>query len=244
MNETIGVGQCIIKSLAATRWGECLLCRSFFRFGGSAGCSSPPSLLPVDLACATSVLCQWSTSSPISQHWHVDPTVNYFFPAQAYGLINPKLLMWLLLFEALWCRPPSRPFLPFNDPFLPPSWSLPLPATVPILTVGWRRAMAHLAPLLTLLLSYCSSQVLFKQLNLAPLTLLAASSDAFLEPVFVPLLPSLRPSFPPSKISSRISPSLASRPIALLRGGLNSASRLAKYFIQVKNILPTNERKE
>ena len=103
--------------------------------------------------------------------------------------------------------------------------------------------MAPPLPLLNLLLlllatSSCSSQ----QPSIYPAPLTLRAFNAFLRPPLNPfsiLLAThhqpkkISTHHPPPKISSRISASLASRPIALLRGGLNSASRLAKYFIQV-----------
>ena len=101
-----------------------------------------------------------------------------------------------------------------------------------------------MAPPVPLLLLLATSSSCFHQppsIYPAPLTLRAF--NAFLQPPLNPFsllhppkkISTSRPlkKIPPPKISSRISASLASRPIALLRVGLNSASRLANYFIQV-----------
>ena len=114
------------------------------------------------------------------------------------------------------------------------------------------------APLLNLLLLHTSfsQQPSFRR---APLILQAPSPNAFLQPPFNPLSSFLRPTFhpppkistfhpapkfstyhPPPKISSRIS---ASSAYSLLRGGLKSASRLAKYFIQVHKFFPIKNTK-
>lgn len=105
--------------------------------------------------------------------------------------------------------------------------------------------MAPPLPLLLLLATSSSCSHQLPSIYPAPLTLRAF--NAFLQPPLNPfslLHPTHHPpkkiftsrpfkKIPPPKISSRISASLASRPIALLRDGLNSASRLANYFIQV-----------
>jgi len=100
-----------------------------------------------------------------------------------------------------------------------------------------------MAPPLPLLLLLATSSSCFHQLpSIYPAPLTLRAFNAFLQPPLNPFsllhppkkISTSRPlkKIPPPKISSRISASLASRPIALLRDGLNSASRLANYFIQ------------
>ena len=104
------------------------------------------------------------------------------------------------------------------------------------------------APLLNLLLLHTSfsQQPSFYP---GPLIFQAPSSNAFVQPPLNPLSflrPTLHPPpkistyHPPPKISSRIS---ASSAYSLLRGGLKSASRLAKYFIQVHKFFPIKNTK-
>ena len=87
--------------------------------------------------------------------------------------------------------------------------------------------------LLTLLLLLVTSISAKRPAFKRPHLLSSSPYEAFLRRPFT-RLPVQRPQLHPSpKISPRISASLASRPLALLRSGLNSASKVAKYFIQV-----------
>ena len=92
-----------------------------------------------------------------------------------------------------------------------------------------------MAPPVPLLLLLATSSSCFHQLpSIYPAPLTLRAFNAFLQPPLNPFSIFHPPKkIPPPKISSRISASLASRPIALLRDGLNFASRLANYFIQV-----------